>query len=103
MFAFYCLQRVQLFLFSAFASWCIAQDLSYSSFELMDAEQDKIVQMSFLCGFGSVVIGSYFLLREVMQCFACVAEAGLASGPKSLKIVLTPNFFRTGAAYRMAG
>jgi hypothetical protein len=66
---------VQLLLFSAFASWCLAQDLSFSR---MDESQDEIIiKASFTGGCVAAVIGFYFVVREVMQCCACIADEGL--------------------------
>jgi hypothetical protein len=65
---------VQLLLFSAFASWCIAQDISYST---MDTSQDTIIKASFTGGCVAAGIGAYFMMREILECCSCVADEGL--------------------------
>ncbi len=71
----FALFAVQLLLFSAFASWCIARGIPYSA--IMDASQDVAVRASFIGGCVAAGIGAYFLMREVLQCCACVADEGL--------------------------
>ncbi len=69
--AFY---MVHLLLFSAFSTWCIAHDLSYSE---VNSSQDSIVRASFNGGCVAAGICICLLIREVMQCVACVADEGL--------------------------
>jgi hypothetical protein len=65
---------VQLLLYSAFATWCIAWDISYST---LNVSQDQMVRASFIGGCVAAGIGAYFLAREVLQCCSCVADDGL--------------------------
>jgi hypothetical protein len=69
------LYLVHLLLFSAFSAWCIAQDLSYSTVNSLAS--NHIVRASFNGGCVAVGICTYFLLREAMQCVACVTDEGL--------------------------
>ena len=68
------LYLVHLLLFSAFAAWCVAHDLPYST---VNSRQDGIVRASFNGGCVAVGICTYFLLREAMQCVSCVTDEGL--------------------------
>jgi hypothetical protein len=68
------LYLVHLLLFSAFSAWCIAHDLSNST---VNSSQDSIVRASFYGGCVAAGICTYLLIREVMQCIACVADEGL--------------------------
>jgi hypothetical protein len=70
----FALYLVHLLLFSAFSAWCISQDLSYST---VNSSHNGIVRASLNGGFVAAVICIYFLIREVMQCIACVADEGL--------------------------
>jgi hypothetical protein len=65
---------VQLLLYSAFASWCIASDLSYSR---IGTSQDEIIKASFTGGCVAAGIGADFLIREILQCCACIADEEL--------------------------
>jgi len=65
---------VQLVLFSAFVTWCISQDLTYS---MIQQETYGMGRVSFTSGCVAAGIGAYFMMREVLQCFDCVADEGL--------------------------
>jgi hypothetical protein len=65
---------IQLLLFLAFASWCIATQASYSE---LGEYQGFLVRASFIGGYVAAGIGFYFLKRELLQCCSCVADEGL--------------------------
>jgi hypothetical protein len=65
---------LQLLLFSMFVLWCIAQDVEYTT---ISSNQDEMVLASFVGGCVAAVIAIYFLLREVAQFCACIADDGM--------------------------
>jgi hypothetical protein len=69
----FALYLVHLLLFSAFSAWCVAQDLTVNSI----TSKGGSARASFIGGCVAAGICAYFLIREVMQCVACVADEGL--------------------------
>jgi hypothetical protein len=69
-FARFALYVIQLLLFSAFACWSIATNASYR-------DEDGAVRASFVGGCVAAGICCYFLARELLQCWSCVADGGL--------------------------
>jgi hypothetical protein len=73
-YARFALYAIQLLLFSAFACWSIATNANYSE---LGKHEDGVVRASFVGGCVAAGIGSYFLTRELLQCFSCLVDGGL--------------------------